>query len=95
MCAGIQASIEGVTHAVGQRRLEGSRARRSEEEERQIYEEESAKGEAGEERQIIETGGIEEEAEKCLEAALEMEVEEEGKGKGEGKEGGGGTLRAL
>ena len=33
LCAGLEAGIEGSTHAVGQRRLERARRRRSEEEE--------------------------------------------------------------
>ena len=93
LCEGIKAGIEGVTHSMGQMILERARARRSEEEERQIYEEESAKGGAGEERLRIETEGTEEEAAECLEAALEMEVKGDRGSKGD--EEGGGTQSAL
>ena len=40
LCAGLEAGIEGATHAVGQRRLERVRERRREEEEAEVSEEE-------------------------------------------------------
>ena len=49
LCAGLEADIEGATHAVGQGRLERLRVRRSEEEARITKDEESVYVEVGEE----------------------------------------------
>ena len=98
LCAGVEASIEGVTHDVGQRRVERVMARRVEEEGEvapaaEEQEEESEEMGGLMSNLIIETVGTDEEAAEGLAAALGMEVEEERGIKGE--EGGGGTQRAL
>ena len=97
LCAGLEAGIEGATHAVGQQRLSRVRERREVTEEEaatEAEEEEEGVGiAAGLSNLNIETAGTEEEAAAGLAEALGMEVEEdEGS---EGKEGGGGTQRAL
>ena len=98
LCAGLEAGIEGATHALGKCRLERVRARREETEEEAAAEaeeeEDGSGGVAGLLNNLkIETAVTEEEAEEGLAEALKMEVEEdEGS---EGEEGGGGTLRAL
>ena len=96
-CAGLEAGIEGATHAVVQRRLERVRERREETEEEvaaEAEEDEEGGGIAsGLSNLIIETAGTEEEAAEGLAKALRMEVEvDEGS---EGEEGGGGNLRAM
>ena len=95
LCAGLEASIEGATHAVGQRRLERVRRRRQEGKEAETLdeEEESDRMAAGLNNLTKETAGTEEDVAECLGAALEMEVNGEDEGKGE--EGGNGTLRAV
>ena len=45
LCAGLEADIEGETHAVGQRRVERARARRVEEEDEEATEAEKEEGE--------------------------------------------------
>ena len=60
MCAHLEASIEGATHAMGQRILYRSRGIISEEEERRTDEEDSENEKAGEESLRVETAGIEE-----------------------------------
>ena len=90
LCAGLEADIEGETHAVGQRRLERARQRRREEEARIPDEDEDEDEAARDERLIVKTEGIEEEAAEIKEEALRMEVKEEV----EGEEKGDGNLRA-
>ena len=88
MCAGLEAGIEGATHAVGQRRVEKVRSRRVEEEDEAASEaEEEERGEvlAGLGNLNIETAVTEEEAAEGLEVALEtQEMEVEGDGGSEG-----------
>ena len=98
LCAGLEAGIEGVTDALGQRRVERVLARRFEEEgkvDAAAEEPEEGGGEVAVGCNYLrkETAGSEEEAEEGLVAALEMEVEVERGSKGE--EGGGGTQQAL
>ena len=45
LCAGLEADIEGESHAVGQRRVERARARRVEEEDEEATEAEKEEGE--------------------------------------------------
>ena len=93
MCADLEAGIEGVTHTVGQRRLERVRVKLQEEK----YVGDSDKEEESREvadclnNIIIETTEIEEEAAERLENVMVMEVEDTG----EGEEGGEGTKRTL
>ena len=96
LCAGLEAGIEGATHAVGQRRLARVRERRVEEEEAEgsVEEEEERGGVAGLlDNLTIDMEGTEEDAAEGLEAVLSMEVE--GDRRSEGEEEGGGTQRAL
>ena len=97
LCAGLEAGIEGATHAVGQRRLARVRERRGEEEDvedsEKEEEEESGRMMTRLTNLSIETAGTEEEAAEGLAAALEMEAEED-RGS-EGDEEGGGNQRAL
>ena len=83
LCAGLEAVIEGETHAMVQSRLARLRARQIEEEVRRTDEEESESKEAGDKRLRTVTAGTEEEAAERLGEALEMEVKEEGEGEGE------------
>ena len=82
--AGLEAGIEGATHAVGQRRVERVLARRVEEEGEDDV---AAEGKEEDSEEVaglqmnnltIETAGTEEEAAESLEASLDMEVEERG-----------------
>ena len=76
ICAGLEAGIVGSTHAVGQQRLERSRARRSEEEAITSDVEADTESVVAVLGNIsIDTTGIEEEAEEGLKAALGIEVE--------------------
>ena len=96
LCAGLEASIEGAKHAVGQRQLKRALGRRCKEEEANdsAVEEDESGGVAAEMGNLsIETAGTEEEAAAGLAAALGMEIEEERVS--EGKEGGDGTRWAL
>ena len=95
--AGLEASIEGATHVVRQRRLERAGQRRSSEEERRPNKDKGKEETAGEERLTVETEGTEEEAEEILEEALNMEVDADGEGEGEeeGEEEGVGNQGAL
>ena len=77
-CAGLEAGIEGATHAVGKRQMERLKVRWSKEEVIIIKEEESVDVEAVEERLMLVTAGTDEEAAERLEAALEMEMDGEG-----------------
>ena len=74
LCAGLEAGIEGETHAVGQRRVERVRARRAEEEGADNTEDEEEEGEeevvVGLDNLSKETVVTEEEAAEGLEAAL-------------------------
>ena len=98
LCAGLEAGIEGATHAVGQRRVERVRAQRGEEVGK-VEEDIEDSEEDGEEvatsmgSLTIETAGTQWEAEEGQALALEMKVEED-RGS-EGEEGGGGTQWAL
>ena len=77
LCAGLKSRIEGATHAVGQRIIERVRARRSEEEAEASDEEEEEESERVAAELVnltIETAGVEEEAAKNLEAALNMDI---------------------
>ena len=56
LCAGVEAGIEGATHAVRQRRLERSRVIQSEEEARRNEEEESGCGDRREEDDSNDSG---------------------------------------
>ena len=77
LCAGLDAGIEGATHAVGQRRIERVRVGWREEEAEALYVEvESGVVVAALGNITIETAGIEYEVAEGLEAALEMEVQE-------------------
>ena len=93
LCAGLEAGIEGATHALVQRRLDRTRVRRQEEEEAGELDEEEARGGvvAGLTYLSIETAGTEEEVAERFETALEMEMEETC----EGEKGGEDTRRAL
>ena len=97
LCAGLEAGIEGATHAVGHRRVERVLARKVETEGEVDADAEDSEEEGAEVASFnnlrIETAGSEEEAEEGLAAALEMEVE--GDRGSDGEEGGGGTQRAL
>ena len=96
LCTVLEASIEGATHAVGQRRLERVRKIRGEEEEADnlAEEEEEREGLAGLLNNLtIETVGTEEEAAEGLTAALGMEIEED-RG-GEREDEGGWAQRSL
>ena len=65
LCAGLEAGIEGATHAVGQRRVERVRVRRVEEEDEEATEAEEEEGEevlASLDNLTIETAETEEEA---------------------------------
>ena len=82
LCEGVDASIEGATHDVGQRRVERVRARRVEEEGEVNAAAEEQDKDGGEVAGLIsnltiETAGTEEEAAEGLAAALGMEVEED------------------
>ena len=78
LCAGLKAGIEGETHALGQQRMEISRARHREgEASTSLEEEESESVAAGIENLSIERSGTEEEVTEGLEAALRMEIEAE------------------
>ena len=101
LCTGLDVSIEGATHAVGQRRMERVRPRRAKTDDETETE---AEGEEGGEvlaclhNLSIETAVTEEEAAEGLEDSLGIsthEMEVEGDGGSEGEEGGGGTQRAL
>ena len=93
--AGLEAGIEGATHAVGKWRLERVRARRSEEEVRSPDKEEGSVIVVGFNNLNIETAGTEEEATEVLKAVLQMEVDGDGEEEGEGEEWGVGTQEAL
>ena len=91
LCAGLEAGIEGATHAVGHRRLARVRERRGEEEEEKYSAEEEEEEDSGMmmarlNNLRIETEETEEEATEGLAKALEMEVEENRES--EGEEGG-------
>ena len=77
LCAGLKAGIEGVTHDVGQRRVERVRARRLEEEGELDAAAEEQNEDGGEVTGLInnltiEMAGTEEEEEERLAAALEI-----------------------
>ena len=76
LCAGLEAGIEGATHAVGQRRLQRVKRRQKEEEEAEGSEEEEERGGimACLNNSNIETAGIEEEAEEGLKSTLWRDV---------------------
>ena len=96
LCAGLEADIEGATHAAGQRKLERERAIRSEEEDGSSYEEEVTETVVvGLNNLTIETAGTEEEATEGLEAALQMDIDEEGEVDCEGEEEDDGTQGEL
>ena len=80
LCAGLEAGIEGATHAVGQSRLERAIRRQQEGEEAgDSVEEEESRGVSGLLNNItIEAAGTEEEAVEHLEAALWIQVEDTG-----------------
>ena len=81
LCAGLEAGIEGATHAVGQQILERSSARRNKDEARSSDKEEETESVAAVLGNInIETAGTEEEAAERLEDTLGMDIEEEGGG---------------
>ena len=76
LCAGLEAGIEGANDAVGQRRLESVRGRRSEEEGGSAEAEDESQGIVYTLNNLtIDTEGTEEEAAESLEAALGMEVD--------------------
>ena len=98
LCAGLEADIEGATHAVVQRRLTRVGTRREETEEEEVAESEEYEEDSEEVAGLLtnlhkETAGTGEEAAEGFAEALQMEgVEAEGS---EGKERGGGTQREL
>ena len=86
LCSGLEASTEGATYDVGQRRLERMWERRGEEEEAEnsAEEEEERGGVTGLLNNLtIETAGTEEEVAQGLATALEMEVYEDRGSEGE------------
>ena len=90
LCAGLEAGIEGATHAVGQPRVERVRAMREEPEEAEVAEAEEDEEESGEVAELlnnlnIETATEEEVAEGLAEALRTEGVEDEGS---KGEEGG-------
>ena len=98
LCAGLEAGIEGATHAVGQRRMERVRPRRFETEDEAATEDEEEEEERGDvlsgiNNLRVETAVTAVEAAEGTAEALEMQVEE--KEGSEGEYGGGGTQRAL
>ena len=98
LCVGLEAGIEGATHAVGQQRVERVRARRVETEDEAAAEAEEQEEESGEVARlmsnlIIETAVTEEKAVEGIAAALGVEVEEDRES--EREEEGRGTQRAL
>ena len=85
LCAGLEAGIEGDTHAVGQQRLARVRERREEAEEAEDAdeEEENSKGITARLTNLnTETAATEEEAAEGLATALDTEVEEDRSGEG-------------
>ena len=76
LCAGLEAGIEGETHAVGRRRLERTKLIRSVEEAVSVEDEEEERENVVEclNNITIETEEKEEEAEESLETALGMEI---------------------
>ena len=99
LSAGLEADIEGATHAVGQRRLERVRVRRRVAEEQGTEEGEAENGEVAclLNNLTIGTGETDGEESEGLKSALEMEVVGDGKddGAGKGEEEGAGNLQAL
>ena len=98
LCAGLEARIEGYTHAVEQRQQERVQEQLSEEDAADDMAEEEEEEEvggiaAGLNFLTIETEGTEEEAAEQLKSSLEMEVEEVMGS--EGEEEGGGTQSEL
>ena len=101
LCAGLEAGIEGATHAVGHHRIGRMREQRLEEEETEVSEEEEEEGGgviSKLNKLTIDTEGTEEEAAGNLKAAhgmatQEMEVEEDRGSEGEDEDGG--NKRAL
>ena len=85
LCAGLEAGIEGATHAVGKRRLERVQRRSQEGGEAEADEEEGGVGGFADtlNNLTIETVRMEEEVVEQLTAVLEMELEEEGEGEEE------------
>ena len=76
MYEGLEAGIEGSSHAVGQKRQGKSKQKQREEEARRPVEEEETDIVAvGIENLNIETAGTEEEAPEDLNAALRMDIE--------------------
>ena len=100
ICAGLEAVIEGATHAVEKRRVERLRARRGDgahvEEEATVQSDDEGNEEVADLRLNnlrIETAVGKVEAEEGLKAALGMEVDEvEGR---EGEEEGGGMVKSV
>ena len=98
LCAGLEAGIEGATHAIGKQRFKRVRDRREDPGYEEAAEAKGNEEDGGEVAGLLnnlntETAGTEEEAAEGLSEALRMEsVEAEGS---EGEEGGGGNLRAL
>ena len=74
LCAGLEAGIEGATHAVVHRRLECVRNQQHEEEEAEVTEADEEEGGEGIAASLsnlnIETGGTEEEAAEGLKTTL-------------------------
>ena len=97
LCVGLEAGIEGDTHAVGRRRIDRVRVRRDVEEEAGDSKEKEDNGGVASclNNLTIETAVAEEEAADNLKGALVMETEEEVGNDVEGEEGGDETQRAL
>ena len=96
LCTCLEASMEGATHSVGQRRLERSRGGRREEEVKSSdVEEETHRVTAFMGNLSKDTAGTEEEATEALKTVLGMEIEDVGEINGEGDDKSEGNQRGM